>query len=460
MSDANVKNPLGVAPVGALLRRFAVPSIIAMLVSSLYNIVDQFFIGRSVGELGNAATNVSFPFSTACIAIALLCGIGGAAAFNIAMGAGDTKKAGYYVGGAVTTMLLFGAVLAALSLLFMPQLLVFFGSPQEVLPYALTYARVIAIGFPALIVSTGGGHLVRADGSPTFTMIINLTGAIINTILDALFVFGFRWGMFGAAFATIIGQYVAMGLVFWYLRRYKTLKLQAKHFRLRASSVSRFATLGLSPCITQLSIIVFQIVMNRSLRYYGGLSEYGESIPIACVGIITKVMQVAFAIIIGISQGMQPIASFNRGARRYDRAKKVYFLATGVAAIVAISSYILFQLFPGQIISIFGNGSEAYFTFGIRYFRVYMLMFWTCFLQPVAATFFTAIGKPAKGIFLSLTRQILFLVPLILILPRIFGIDGILFAGPIADTAATVSSFLMVFFEFRRPEWRAAAMPS
>ena len=444
-------NPLGQEPVGALLRRFAVPSIIAMLVSSLYNIVDQFFIGRSIGELGNAATNITFPFSTACIAIALLCGIGGAAAFNIAMGAKQEKKAGYYVGGAVTLMLIAGIVLAALCLIFLRPLLSFMGAPAEVMPYALTYARVIAFGFPALIISAGGGHLVRADGSPTFTMIINLTGAIVNTILDALFVFGFRWGMFGAALATIIGQYVAMFLVFWYLRRFKTKRLEAKHFYLRASSVTRFAALGMSPCITQLSIIVFQIVMNRSLRYYGGLSEYGESIPIACVGIITKVMQVAFAFIIGISQGMQPIASFNRGAERYDRVKQVYLKATLAAAVIAFSSYALVQLIPRRILSIFGEGSESYFKFGVRYFRVYMLMFWTCFLQPVAASFFSAIGKPRKGIFLSLTRQILFLVPLILILPRFFGIDGIMYAGPIADTVAMIASFLMVFFEFRDP---------
>ena len=446
-------NPLGTVPVAQLLNNFAIPSIIAMLVSSLYNIVDQFFIGRSVGELGNAATNITFPLTISCISIALLCGIGGAAAFNLLMGAGDTERAGYYVGNAASIMMTGGVLLAAVTLLFTTPLLRFFGSPEEVLPYALTYSRVCAFGFPFLILSSGGAHLVRADGSPRYTMMVNLTGAVINTILDAAFVFGFHWGMFGAALATIIGQIVAAGLVIRYLMHYKTIPLTKAHFMLRGVYARRLASLGTAPCITQLSLMVFQIVMNKSLKYYGSLSEYGESIPIACVGIISKVSQVAFSFVIGISQGMQPIVSFNYGARKYDRVRQTYLRALRNSAFITVTAFILFQIFPRQIISIFGRGSDLYYKFGVRYFRVFLFFIFLCFLQPMTSNFFTAIGKPKKGIFLSLTRQIIFLVPLVLILPLFMGIDGIMYAGPVADLMAAVSAFLMVRAEFRKPEF-------
>lgn len=224
------ENPLGMLPENKLLRQFAIPSIIAMLVSSLYNIVDQFFIGNAIGELGNAATNIAFPLNTSCVAIALLMGIGGASTFNLAMGRGDSKGAGKYIGNSVTIMLLLGVALSTVTLLFLAPLLRFFGSPEKVLPLAMEYTRITAIGFPFLILSAGGGHLVRADGSPKMTMAINIVGAVVNTILDALFVFGFRWGMTGAAAATVIGQVVAAAMVVWYLYHYKTVQLQKMHF--------------------------------------------------------------------------------------------------------------------------------------------------------------------------------------------------------------------------------------
>ena len=454
--NMNQGNPLGIIPVNKLLNSFAIPSIIAMLVSSLYNIVDQFFIGRSVGELGNAATNINFPLTISCISIALLCGIGGAAAFNLSMGAGNDEKAGYYIGNAAGIMLIGGAVLSITALSFTDPLLRFFGSPDEVLPYARTYMRVCACGFPFTVLSAGGGHLVRADGSPRFCMVINVTGAVINTVLDAVFVFGFHWGMFGAALATVIGQIAASMLVIWYLTKFKTVRLSLQHFIPRRDYAGRLASLGTAPCITQLSLMVFQIVMNKSLKYYGSLSEYGESIPIACVGIISKVSQVAFSFVIGISQGMQPIVSFNYGARSFRRVKNTYLLALRNSAFITVTAFILFQLFPRQIIGIFGKGSDLYFKFGVRYFRVYLFFIFLCFLQPLTSNFFTAIGKPKKGIFLSLTRQIIFLVPLILIFPLFMGINGIMYAGPVADIMAALAAFVMVRREFSRPEFRNA----
>ncbi|SFG33830.1 Na+-driven multidrug efflux pump [Lachnospiraceae bacterium C7] len=449
------QNPLATVSEKKLLRQFAIPSIIAMLVSSLYNIVDQFFIGRSIGGLGNAATNIVFPLSISCVACALLFGIGGASAFNLSMGEGNTKRAKYYIGNSATMMFLCGLVLLIISELFMEPMLLFFGSPTSVLGYATEYTRITAIGFPFLILATGGGHLVRADGSPKMTMIINLTGAIINTILDAIFVFGFKWGMTGAAFATIIGQIISFLIVIVYFTHFKTVKLTKDVFIPHGKYLIKIISLGAAPCFNQVAIMIVQIVMNKSLKYYGSHSVYGEEIPITCVGLITKVSQVFFSFIIGISQGLQPIASFNYGAKNYKRVKKAYLLAIRSGAVISIVSFIMFQVFPRQIIGLFDNGtaSELYFRFSENYFRIFLFFICICFMQPISSNFFTAIGKPIKGIVLSLTRQILFLLPLILILPIFMGIDGIMYAGPIADFTAALACTIMIIYELKRPEF-------
>jgi len=442
-------NPLGTLDINLLIRKFALPSILSMMVGAIYNIVDQFFIGRSVGELGNAATNVSFPLSICCTAIALLLGLGGAAAFNISLGEGNKEKAVYYIGNASILLFTIGLILCTVVLVFLSPLLYFFGAPDDVLGYAKTYTSITAIGFPFLIFSIGSGHLIRADGSPRYTMLFNMTGAVINTILDPLFIFGFGMGMAGAAWATVIGQISSAFLAFRYLRHCKTVKIQRKHLIPKWQYTKRITSLGAASCFNQFAMMVVQIVMNKSLTYYGALSSYGESVPLASAGIITKVNQLFFAVVIGISQGMQPIASFNYGARNYNRVKKVYCLSLCYGFAVSVFAFALFQLFPRQIISIFGSGSEEYFRFAILYFRIYLFFTFINCMQPISATFFTAIGKPKKGIFLSLTRQIIFLLPLIVILPVFFGINGIMFAGPVADFVAAIVSVIMVFVEIR-----------
>ena len=448
------ENPLGTRPVHKLLLQFAVPSMVAMLVSALYNIVDQFFIGRYVGELGNAATNIAFPLSISCTAIALLCGIGGASAFNLSMGSGRKDQAGHYVGNAITTMISAGIILCLVVQVFLTPMLKAFGSPMDVLPYAQTYTGITALGFPFLIIGTGGGHLMRADGSPRMTMICNITGAVINTLLDYIFVAKLEWGMAGAAWATVVGQFVAAMLVFRYFMNFKTVKLGRKHLILRSKIIGKVLSLGTAPCSNQLAMMIVQILLNNSLKYYGGQSNFGEHIPIACVGIISKVCMVFFSFVIGISQGLQPIVSFNYGAGKYGRVKKAYKLALIASFVISMIAFVSFQVFPRQIISIFGDGSEEYYQFGVRYFRVYMFFICLTFIQPITSNFFTAIGKPIKGVFLSLTRQIIFLVPLIVILPRFMGIDGILYAGPIADIIAITTATIMAVLEFRHKEYR------
>lgn len=448
----NSKNKLGEVKETKLLIQFAIPSIISMLVMALYNIVDQFFIGRKIGTLGNAATNIVFPLSTSCIAIALLCGIGGAAAFNLTLGRGDKEKAMHYVGNALSLMTICGVILLGIVELFLPQILNIFGCPKNVYDYAIEYTRVVAIGFPFVIMCSGGSNLIRADGSPTYSMLCNLTGAIVNTILDPIFIYGLNMDMTGAALATIIGQIISAIMVIIYLTRYKTAPLKPSYFIPKAKYLTRIASLGATPCFNQLAMMIVQIVLNKSLTYYGARSSYGEEIPLACAGIISKVNQVYFSFVIGLSQGMQPIISYNYGAKRMSRVRNTYKYAIYTGLVISIIAFIGFMIFPRQITSLFGDASDAsgndiYYSFAVSYFRIFLFGTFINCMQPLTSTFFTAIGKPKKGIFLSLTRQIIFLLPLIIVFPLIWGIDGIMFAGPVADITAAILSIIMYMTE-------------
>ena len=455
MEDVTKKNPLGYEPITKLMVRFAVPSIIGMMVSAVYNIADQIFIGQAVGTLGNAATNIAFPLAMSCTAIGLLFGIGGASNFNLNLGRGKPADAIYYVGNAIVCLLVFGTLLCAVTEVFLHPMLRAFGSPDDVLPYAVSYVRVAAFGYPFLIFSIGGSHLVRADGSPRMAMMINLSGAILNIFLDALFIFGFHMGMTGAALATVIGQIMAGSIAFRYMMHYKTVKLERKHLTPDPARIRQIAAIGLASFINQLAMMIVQITLNNSLKFYGAQSVYGEAIPIACAGIVMKTNQLFFSVVIGLAQGTQPIESFNYGARNYDRVKKAYKEAAAVGFCVSGLSFILFQTVPRQIIGLFGNGSEEYFRFGVSFFRTFLFFTWLNCLQPITSTFFTSIGKAKKGMFLSLTRQILFLLPLIVILPRLFGIEGILYAGPSADLAAAIAAIILAYIEFKDMDKKA-----
>ena len=443
------ENPLGSEPVSTLLRRFAVPSVIAMLVSALYNMVDQLFIGHSIGVLGNAATNVAFPLSMVCTSIGLLCGIGGAANFNLCMGRKDPEHAKSYVGNAISMLAILGVILCVAVQLFLRPMMLLFGATPDVIDYACTYTRITSIGFPFLIVTIGGSNLIRADGSPKFSMLCNLVGAIVNTILDPLFIFVFHMGMAGAALATITGQILSFALVVFYLRGFKTLPLSLSALKPKIACWARIAALGATPAFNQVAMMVVQIVMNNTLTYYGSNSVYGSDIPLACAGIISKVNMLFFSFVIGISQGLQPIVSFNFGAQKYDRVKDAYKKAVFAATAISIVAFLCFQFFPRQIIGIFGSGSEEYLHFAERYFRIFLFFTFLNGIQPVSSNFFTSIGAPKKGIFLSLTRQIIFLLPLLLIFPYLFGIDGVMYTAPIADLAAASVSIVMVVREFK-----------
>ncbi len=442
------RNPLGYEKIPVLLRRYAIPSIIAMVVSSLYNIVDQIFIGQGVGYLGNAATNVAYPLTTICLSIALLIGIGGASRFSLSLGAGDDKSARRAAGTAVAMLAAGGVLYAVLIELFLTPLMLAFGATGEVLPYAQEYTRITAIGMPFLILTNGVSNLARADGSPRFSMACMLLGAVINTILDPLFIFAFQLGIGGAAWATVIGQMASCAMALSYLPRFRQVRLTRRSFRIPPREALRIASLGMSNSLNQLALTLVQIVLNNSLTYYGALTVYGSDVPLASCGIVMKTNAILIGVIIGLSQGSQPIIGFNYGAKQLPRVWGTYRLAVTCSLVISVAGWLLFQLCPQQIISLFGTGSPEYFEFAVCFMRTYLFMVPVNGVQILSSNFFTAIGKAPRGVFLSLTRQVLFLIPLILILPLFLGLDGILYAAPIADAVAFAVTvvFMLAFY--------------
>lgn len=443
------ENPLAYEKISKLLRGFAIPSITATLVSSLYNIVDQIFIGQGVGYLGNAATNVSYPLSTICLAISLLLGIGSASRFSIYLGKKDVQRAARLVGNGVILMAGAGILYFILGELFLVPLLRLFGATNEVMPFARQYSKIVLLGMPFLILTNGISNLIRADGSPKYSMACMLAGAVVNTILDPIFIFLLDWDVFGAALATILGQFLSFFLALRYLWHFRTVELTRSCFHLELRDNLRTLYMGISSCINQIAITLVQIVLNNSLTYYGARSIYGEDIPLAACGIVMKTNAILLSIIVGISQGVQPIIGFNFGAGNYERVRRAYLLAIRWNFVVSAVGFCFFQFCPAPIISLFGDGDPLYFQFTILFMRTFLFMVLVNGVQLLSSNFFTAIGKALTGLLLSLTRQVFFLIPLIFLLPLHFGIFGVLLAGPIADFIAFVVSVLLVSREFK-----------
>lgn len=443
-------NPLGYEKIAKLLKDFAVPSITATLVGSFYNIVDQIFIGQGVGYLGNAATNVSYPFSTICLAISLLIGIGSASRFSLYLGNKQPESAAKVAGNGIVLMVLCGLAYAVAGECLLTWLLKLFGATTEVFPFAKQYSGVVLIGMPFLIVTNGMSNLIRADGSPRYSMICMITGAIANTILDPIFIFVFHWGIFGAALATILGQILSFVMAIRYLWHFQTIRFDKGCFRLRMSETLKTCGMGISSSVNQIAITFVQIILYNSLTYYGAQTVYGSDIPLAACGIVMKTNAIILAIVVGISQGVQPIIGFNYGAKQYARVREAYLLAIKWNMVVSVVGFFLLQCFPQYIISMFGDGEKLYVEFAVLFMRIFLFMVAVNGVQLLSSAFFTAIGKATRGALLALTRQVFFLVPLILLLPLRFGIMGVLFAGPIADFMAFVLSVVLVSRELKR----------
>lgn len=419
--------------------KFSIPCVLSLLVSALYNIVDQIFIGNSeLSALSNAATGVVFPIFIIAQAFAWCFGDGCAAYLNICQGRGDTQSAHKAIGTGILVTLFSSLVLMAIFFPLKTQVLTLFGASTNSIGMAKEYFNIILAFFPVYMLSNMMNAVIRADGSPAWSMTSMLLGAIINIILDPIMIFGFHWGMTGAALATVIGQCVSFLISLIYFFRTKTFKLTKKSFMPNFKAFAGALKLGASSFITQMTIVVISLVCNIMLAKYGALSPYGVDIPIAIIGIESKVFTVVINLVVGIVLGCQPIIGYNIGAKNYGRVKKLYQSILMCTLIIGVASTLLFELAPQAVVGIFGTPTnipnpEDYWIFAEKTFRIFLsLVTFTCTIK-MTSIFFQAVGKPAQAVVSSMIRDIICFIPLILILPKFFGIEGILFAAPIAD---------------------------
>lgn len=435
---------LGTEKIGKLMLKFSIPCVLSLLVSALYNIVDQIFIGNSeLSALGNAATGVVFPIFIIAQAFAWCFGDGCAAYLNICQGKKNTQSAHKAIGTGIVVTLSASVVLMAIFFPLKTQLLTLFGASENSIGMAIEYFNIILACFPVYMLSNMMNAVVRADGSPSWSMASMLIGAIINIILDPIFIFGLHWGMKGAALATVIGQLVSFVISFLYFFRTKTFKLTKKSFIPDFKAFAGALKLGTSSFITQMTIVIISLVCNIMLAKYGAMSHYGADIPIAIIGIESKVFTVVINLVVGIVLGCQPIIGYNMGAKNYDRVKKLYKSILFCTVIIGVVSTLLFELAPQAVVGIFGTPTnipnpEDYWFFAEKTFRIFLaLVIFTCIIK-MTSIFFQAVGKPAQAIISSMIRDIVCFIPLILILPKFFGIEGILFAAPASDFIAMI----------------------
>lgn len=441
-------NPLGTAPVGRLLLQYAVPSIIATLISSLYNMVDQMFIGQRIGFLGNAATTVAYPLTFLCGALTILFSNGSSVNFNVCNGRKETDEALGFAGAGLTLLTLQGVIIGTLVFLFTPAFVRLFGATEEVFPYALTYMRLIAPGLPFLAITSGGTLLIRSDGSPRYALLCSMAGVALNFVLDYLFLFPLNMGIAGAALATVTGQIVSALLAAGYMLRFRTGKLERRHFALTSQKITQITSIGAAGSLNQAAMFVMNLVLNSSLSRYGALSPYGGSEALAAAGVVTKVNFLFYSTIIGCSIGGQPIMGFNFGAGNYDRVKKTSLLVFRYAFFIGAVETACFWLFPRQILSLFGGGAGGYEEFALRYMHEFMLLVVLAGVLPVSMNTMVSIKRPRNGIIISLSKQLV-LIALLLILPRFMGIDGVLISGPIADFLVAACAFVVIRSAFR-----------
>jgi len=446
-SDSN--QYLAEEKIGKLMLKFSIPCIMSLLVASLYNIVDQIFIGRGVGYLGNGASNVVFPITIIALAFSLLIGDGGAAFLSLCQGKKDAEKAQQTVGNAVSLIIVLGILFAILFAAFRDPILQAFGATENNLAYAQEYFDYLVIGIPFFMFTNSLNSIIRADGSPQFAMFSTLIGCIINVILDPIAIFSLGWGMKGAAIATVIGQVVTAILAAYYLFHTKTFKLSGRSFVLKTSLLKKILPLGLSSLLTQLSIVVTMGFMNTTLVHYGALSKYGEDIPLTVVGIVMKVFQIVIAFVVGIAAGSQPIVGYNYGAGKFKRVKEIYLTMLKAEFILGLVFFLAFEIFPLQISSIFGSENGLYNEFAVLAFRIYLSTIILCCLQKSTSIFLQALGKPFMSMGLSLLRDFILSVPLVIILPRIFELSGALYSAPIADVISIVATILMMIPVFK-----------
>lgn len=446
---AENENILGTQKISKLLIAYSVPGVISMLVNSIYNMVDQVFIGRGVGYLGNGATTVSFPFVQLLLALSIMTSAGTAANAGLNLGRKDQRKADSFIGSGFGLALFWGIMLLIVGELFMVPMLNFFGATPDNLPYAIDYSRIVLVGFPFVTTSMMMNDIIRADGLPKFAMISMLAGAIVNIILDPIFIFICHWGVSGAALATILGQILSCFLSLWKFRSLRTLHFIPSDMKPAFPRIKMIVIIGMSAFLTQMANLVSQIILNNQAAKYGLMSEYGADIPVTCFGITMKIVSLMMSMIIGITNATQPIFAYNFGAKKYDRVSELVKKAALTTMVVGFIGWIFFQSMPGQIIGIFGQESELYNKFGIMCLRNMTLTVFVMGIPMLAGVYFQSVGKPMRAVILSLSRQIIFLIPIILILPMFIGLPGVMYAYPISDIFSITLSVILFAQELR-----------
>lgn len=440
--------------------KYAVPCIISLLVGALYNIVDQIFIANAsyLGSYGNAANTVVFPLTVIALAIAVMVGDGCCAFVSLSMGKGKRQDAGRSMGNSILLTVILSLILCAVYLLFSNQIISMFGGTvnEETFRHSKEYFFWITLGIPFYMFGQAMNPVIRADGSPRFAMASTLAGAAVNIVLDPVFIFVFRWGMMGAAVATVIGQIVTAILAVWYLAHTKAVKLGREDFRLEGETVRRTLVLGICSFLSQISLVAAMAAINNMIRRYGALDAvFGQAqyaqIPMAVVGIVMKFFQIVISVVVGMAAGCIPVVGYNMGAGALKRVKELFTKLLMAETSVGILAFLFVEFFPAWLIGIFGAANESvYYTeFAVRAFRVYLCMVVFACVNKAAFIFLQAMGKAAASTMLSMVREIVFGVGFALFLPRFYGLDGVLYSMPVSDALTFVISVVVIVSAYR-----------
>lgn len=452
---------LGTEHIGKLMQKYAIPCVISLLVGALYNIVDQIFIANAtyLGSYGNAANTVVFPLTVVALAIGVMIGDGCCAFVSISLGQNTLQKAKRSVGNAVVMCIISSLFLTALYLIFANQILAMFGGTinEQTFYHSQQYFFYITLGIPFYMFGQAMNPIIRADGNPKFAMIATLTGALLNIILDPVFIFCFHWGMMGAAVATVAGQIVTAVLSIWYLCNMRIIRPERTDFHLSKFICTRTLTLGATSFLSQISLVLAMAAINNMIRKYGALDpifsieEYAQ-IPMAVVGIVMKFFQIVISIVVGISAGCIPIVGFNIGAQLTHRVKELLTKLLITEAVVGIIAFVLVEVFSQQLISVFGAANESvYYTdFAIKSFRIYLCMIVLACINKSCFIFLQAMGKAVASTLLSMIREVVFGVGFALLLPLFFGLDGVLYSMPISDLLTFIIAVYLIFSTYHQ----------
>ncbi len=459
VKEAEASSFLVTEKLGVLMKKYALPCIISLLVAALYNIVDQIFIANAdyLGSYGNAANTVVFPLTVVALAIAVMIGDGCCAFVSINLGGRNRENAHRSIGNSIVLCVVASLLITIFYFAFQNQILEAFGGKvnQETFAYSKEYFRWITAGMPFYMFGQAMNPVIRSDGSPKFAMASTLAGAVVNLILDPVFIFGFRWGMMGAAVATVLGQILTAFLALWYLLHLKSVQLKKSSFCLKGNIIYRFLSLGVCSFLSQISLVAAMAAINNMIRQYGaidpifGQAEYAQ-IPMAVVGIVMKFFQIVISIVVGMAAGCIPIVGYNIGAGRNDRAKKLFIYLLAAEACLGAIALLVVELLPGQLIQIFGAANEStYYTeFAVKSFRIYLCMLVPACINKAAFIYLQSLGKALLSTALSMMREVVFGVGFALLLPTFFGLDGVLYSMPISDILTLLLSIAAIAYTF------------